>query len=112
MQKIIDVDQYIAEISSFLDQKFGTKKYDKLAVAQDLKEYIYDQAGQLAEKDQLQMDKAVNIIIDEMGPPEVFADKFIKEIANERRYLIFKIFIATVIAFLPFIIIIYFLLTN
>ena len=60
MEEYIDVDQYIASIISFLDQKFN-RVYDRDAVTRDLKEYIYDQAGKISDDENLQINQSVKI---------------------------------------------------
>ena len=111
MNDIIDVSKYILDITNALDKK-NDFSYDKQAVTQDLKEYIYEQASKIADQEQITMNVAVIATIEKEGTPEEFANRFVQDIRNEKRYLILKIIIAFFIALFPFLLIFIYILIK
>lgn len=99
----IDIDDYISGICSILDNEIN--EYDKFAVKADLKKYVYDEASLVSKKSSIKISEAVNIVLNDMGTPEEFAKVFIKELFDEKRYLLGKVLIAFFIAGFPFLMI-------
>lgn len=108
-QDFVDVDEYLSQVIALLKKKMTL---DSSSVLLDLKEFIYGQANILVENDQKKMNEAIYVVITKLGSPEVFAEKFIRELRNEKLFLIGKISLAVVLALFPFLYIIFILFLH
>ena len=100
----MDLDSYLTQTISFITEQ--KEDIDVFTLTSDLKQYILDESEQLSERQNININNAVKEVLINLGSPEAFAKKILKEIQQEKRYLLGKIALASLLAFFPVIVLI------
>ena len=100
----LDIDTYLSETISIIS--ITKKDIDLFMLNSDLKQYILDESQNLSKNQGISINEAVDKTLSSLGTPDQFAKKVLAEVQQEKRYILGKILIASLLAFFPFIIII------
>ena len=95
----VDLDTYLSETISIISQI--KQDIDLFMLNSDLKQYILDESESLSKNENISINEAVDRVMNILGSPQVFAQKVLSEVKHEKKYLLGKIFIASLLALFP-----------
>ena len=100
----MDLDAYLSQTIEIITKI--RQNIDEFTLNSDLKQYILNESEEVSKTKQLDINSAVSEVLNSLGTPEEFANKILSEINEEKKYLLLKVIIASVLAFFPIIILV------
>ena len=100
----MDLDTYLSQTIEIITKI--KQNIDEFTLNSDLKQYILNESEEVSKTKQLDINSAVSEVLNSLGTPEEFASKILAEINNEKKYLLLKVIIASILAFFPIIILV------
>ncbi len=100
----MNLDDYLAETINIISQV--KPDIDLFQLNSDLKQYVLDESENLSQNENISINEAVDKVMNMLGSPDQFAHKVLSEVKQEKRYLLGKVLVASLLAFLPIIAII------